>query len=238
MVSRAIGPPDSVKFADAKPANFAELKVGDQLRAVGAKSEDGSHYDAEKMVFGTFHNIGATVTSVDPQSNTLTVKNLATNKPLTVHVSADCKMHQLPEGLAQTIARLSSGGAAGGAGRGGAPGAPGAGDMAQGGPGGPGGAGASASGSPGAGGGMRRGGMGNLSQALEYMPTVTLNDLKRGEPIVIFSSEETTPSEVTAIYILTGVEPILAAQPKGGEVNLGGWNLSAGGGGGGGEGEQ
>lgn len=80
---------------------------------------------------------------------------------------------------------------------------------------------------------MRRGGMGNLSQALENMPTVTLNDLKKGEPIVIFSSEGTSPSEVTAIYILTGVEPILAAQPKGsGEVNLGGWNLSQGGGGG------
>ena len=57
------------------------------------------------------------------------------------------------------------------------------------------------------------------------MPAVTLNDLKRGEPIVIFSSEGTSPSEVTAIYILTGVEPILAAQPKGGsEVNLGGWS--------------
>jgi len=66
------------------------------------------------------------------------------------------------------------------------------------------------------------------------MPTVTLNDLKKGEPIVIFSSEGTTPSEVTAIYILTGVEPILAAQPKGGgDVNLGTWSLSSGGAGGG-----
>ena len=76
--------------------------------------------------------------------------------------------------------------------------------------------------------------MSNLSQALENMPTVTLNDFKRGEPIVIFSSEGTSPSEVTAIYILTGVEPILSARPKGGEVNLGSWNLTMGGG----EGEQ
>jgi len=76
--------------------------------------------------------------------------------------------------------------------------------------------------------------MGNLSQALENMPAVSLNDLKKGEPVVIFSTEGTTPSEVTAIFILTGVEPILAAQPKGGgEVNLGSWNLSLGGGAGG-----
>jgi hypothetical protein len=80
--------------------------------------------------------------------------------------------------------------------------------------------------------------MGNLSQALDNMPAVTLNDLKRGEPVVIFSTEGTSPSEVTAIYILTGVEPILAAQPRGGgEMNLGTWNLSLGGGAaGGGEG--
>ena len=60
--------PNSVKFADAKPSNIAGLKVGDQLRALGTASEDGSHYAAEKVVFGTFHNIGATVISVDPQA--------------------------------------------------------------------------------------------------------------------------------------------------------------------------
>ncbi len=213
--------PNSIKFADAQPSNIAALKVGDQLRALGTKSEDGSHYAAEKVVFGTFHNIGATVLSVDTQSNTLTVKNLAINKQVVVHINADSKMHQLPEFLAQMIARLSSGGAAG------APAGPAPASTGPERTGGP-----PSGGNGGGGGGMRRG-MGNLSQALENMPVVTLNDLKRGEPIVIFSSEGTSPSEVTAIYILTGVEPILAAQPKGsGEVNLGGWNLSTGGGGG------
>jgi hypothetical protein len=76
--------------------------------------------------------------------------------------------------------------------------------------------------------------MGNLSQQLENMPEITLADFKRGEPIVIFSSEGMNPSEVTAIFILTGVEPILAAQPKGGSgLNLGSWNLELGGGAGG-----
>lgn len=80
---------------------------------------------------------------------------------------------------------------------------------------------------------MRRGGMGNFNQMVENMPDLTLNDFKRGEPIVILSIEGTNPSDVTAIFILTGVEPILAAQPKGGgEMNLGSWNLSLGGGGG------
>lgn len=213
--------PNSVQFADAKPTNFAGVKMGDQLRALGTRSDDGSHYAADKVVFGTFHNIGATVVSVNAQANTLTVKNLATNKQVLVHAGADCKMHQLPEFVAQMIARLSTGGA-GSQTRtnGGDQGMAGSQTRAGGGEGGP----------P-AGGGMRRGGMRNLGQALDNMPAVSLNDLKRGEPIVIFSSEGTSPSEVTAIYILTGVEPILAALPKGGgEVNLGAWNLSLGGG--------
>lgn len=231
--------PNSIKFADAQPSTIEALKVGDQLRALGAKSDDGSHYAAEKVVYGTFHNMGATVISVDSQSNTLIVKNLAGNKQVLVHVSPDTKMHQLPEFVARMIAGLNGGATAGGAGAGGAPGGAPAGG-APGGPaggnppsGGPGGATGSGGGA-GGGSGMRRGGMGNLSQALDNMPVVALSDLKRGDPLVIFSSEGTSPSEVTAIYILTGVEPILAAQPKGaGDVNLGSWNLSAGGGGGG-----
>jgi hypothetical protein len=225
--------PNSVQFADAKPSDLQGLKLGDQLRALGAPSDDGSHYAAEKVVFGTFHNIGATVLAIDTQANTLTVKNLTNNKQVLVHANADCKMHELPERLAQMIAGLTTGAPGGGAGAGGPPqgGTSRAGGSGGGAPnGGPGGA--PGDGGPGGGGGgMRRGGVSNLSQALEHMPVITLNDIKRGEPVVIFSSEGTNPSEVTAIYILTGVEPILAAQPKGGgEMNLGTWNLSLGGG--------
>jgi hypothetical protein len=206
---------NSVQFADAKPSGLDALKVGDQVRALGTVSSDGTHYAAEKLIFGTFQNIGATVISVDPGANTLTVKDLANGKPVVVHAGQGCKMHQLSPFLAQAIARMTTGGGSGGSGRG------------QGG----GAASADSGGSPGGGGG-HRGGVSNLSQALENMPIVTLNDIKRGDPVVIFSMQGTTPSEVTAIFILTGVEPILAAQPKGGgEVNLGSWNLSLGGGG-------
>ena len=227
--------PDSVQFADAKSSNLGALKIGDELRALGTVSEDGSHYAADKVVFGTFHNIGATVISVDIQAKTLTVKNLTTNKPIIVHANADCKMHELPPFVAQMIARLSSGAPAGGPGGGGTGGPRGSGSPGGPSAGGPGGGGPGGTGGPGGGGGgMRRGGMGNLSQQLENMPAITLADFKRGEPIVIFSSEGMNPSEVTAIFILTGVEPILAAQPKGGSgLNLGSWNLELGGGGGG-----
>ena len=95
------------------PARCRELKLATNCARLEPKSDDGSHYAADKVIFGTFHNIGATVISVDTQAKTLTVKNLATNKPVVVHVNADCKMHQLPDFVAQMIARLNSGGAAG-----------------------------------------------------------------------------------------------------------------------------
>lgn len=217
--------PDSVKFSDAQPSTFGAIKVGDQVRALGNKSEDGTQYAVEKLVFGTFRNISATVVAVNPQANTVTVKNLTSGKPVVVHTTADSKMRQLPPFVADAIARLNSGGSPTSGSTGGPPPA----EASRG------GAGPGGQGGPGGGGeGRRGGGMGNFNQALEHMPAVALADLKPGEPVIVVSTEGANPSEVTAIAVLTGVEPILSARPKGGEVNLGSWNLTMGGG----EGEQ
>jgi len=47
----------SVKFDDARPAPLAEIKAGDQLRARGNKSADGSEFTADEIVSGTFRNM-------------------------------------------------------------------------------------------------------------------------------------------------------------------------------------
>ena len=78
---------------------------------------------------------------------------------------------------------------------------------------------------------MQRGGPHDFQQMLERMPALTLSELKPGQTLIVVSTEGAKPSEVTAIAILTGVEPILAARPKGSsEMNLGPWNMSMGGG--------
>lgn len=74
---------------------------------------------------------------------------------------------------------------------------------------------------------------GNFEQMLQRMPPLTLSELKPGEPLIVVSTEGAKPEEVTAIAVLSGVEPILRARPKGSkEVALGPWNMSVGGGGG------
>lgn len=39
---------DSIKFSDAKPSTLAEIRTGDQVRALGTKSEDGNKMTAEE----------------------------------------------------------------------------------------------------------------------------------------------------------------------------------------------
>jgi len=229
--------PDSVKFADAKPGTVAEIKVGDQVRALGTKNEDGTRYAAEELVSGTFRNVAATVTTIDAANNTMKVMDLATKKPLLVHLNGDSMMRKLPEMMAKMIAMRVSGAAPGGA-----PGAagswPGAGGgqrpqgapPAGGGPGaaGPGAAGPGAAGPGGPGGpgaGMRRGG-GDMQQMLEHLPAMKLEDLKQGDAIIVSSTEGTDPGQVTAIMLVAGVEPILSATPASQRaMMLGSWNL-------------
>jgi TusA-related sulfurtransferase len=69
---------------------------------------------------------------------------------------------------------------------------------------------------------------------LAHMPAFALTDLKPGEALIVVSTQGANSSEVTAIVMLTGVEPILQARPKGSnQVVLPAWNIT----GGGGEGE-
>jgi Cu/Ag efflux protein CusF len=108
--------PDSVRFADARPSTFAELKTGDQVRALGTKSDDGSRLTPEFLVSGTFRNVAATVVSVDAAEKLLKVTDLDTKKPLTVGISTDSNLRKLQPMVANMLAMRLNGGQAGGGG--------------------------------------------------------------------------------------------------------------------------
>ena len=64
---------------------------------------------------------------------------------------------------------------------------------------------------------------------LSRLPNETIADLKAGEAVMIVASEATPSStSVTAITLLTGVEPILAATPSGSPMTLSPWNVGGG----------
>lgn len=89
--------PDSVKFADARKSGMAEISVGDQLRARGQKSEDGLNVTAEEVVFGTFVTKAGPITTVNVEAKEITVKDLATGKPLMIKLTGDSQVKKLPD---------------------------------------------------------------------------------------------------------------------------------------------
>jgi hypothetical protein len=214
--------PDSVKFDDAKPAPLDQIKPGDQLRARGTRNADGTELAADEVVSGSFRNIAGTISAVDASTNTLTVQDLATSKPVTIKITTDTQLRKLPAQMAQGIAmRLkgtppdappqpvanSSASAAQVSKPSGPPAGapPGGGQGANGqGVGGPGGAGR-------VGGGARSG---DLQQAILRMPAATLADLQKGDAVMIVATSGGSNGMPTAITLVGGVEPILEASPK------------------------
>jgi hypothetical protein len=199
--------PGSVRFDEAQPAPIDAIHPGDQLWARGTKSADGASIDAEGIVSGSFESIPATVLSSDTTASTLTVKDLATKKPVTIHITPESQMRRLDDNVATILAARLKGNAGAAGGR-------------------------SGSGSP-QGGQMRRnfsqagnGGAGrsDLESILERAPAIQLDSLKKGEAVMIVATEDS--SGMNVIKLLAGVEPLLEA-PEAQDL-LSSWSLDQG----------
>ncbi|MGD0507863.1 MAG: DUF5666 domain-containing protein [Terriglobales bacterium] len=206
--------PDSVKFDDAKPSSVDQIKVGDQLRARGTRSPDGSEVSAEEVVSGAFRNIAGTIKAIDAANNTMTVQDAIAKSAVVVKVSPDSQMKKLPPEMAQRIAmRLKGMAGAGGAG-GAAPSTPAESQAARGPSGGQGG-----NGPP------------DFQRMLSRLPDSTLADMQKGDAVMIVSTEGGDSGAVTAITLLAGVEAILTAAPnRSASSLLSPWSLGAPGG--------
>jgi hypothetical protein len=212
---------DSVKFEDAKPGALDQIKAGDQLRVRGDKSEDGASIKAEEIVSGSFKNLSGTIATLNAAGGTLTIKDLTTKKTMTVSVTSNSDLRKLPAALATRFAARAKGSSATAGGANGH-----SGTAAPEGSSAPGGAsaGSAAADRP------ARSAGGDLSQMLTRLPTDTLADLKMGDAVMIVASEPSPGSDkVTAVTMLSGVEPILAASPSGSPaMTLSPWNMGGG----------
>jgi hypothetical protein len=212
--------PGSVNFSDATKGTIDQIKAGDQLRARGARNTDASELTAEAVISGSFRNIAGVVTSVDSGANTVVVNDLVTKKPVTVKITADTQMRKLPAPVAQRIAMYvkgSSSPASSEAGQQGgnqqSPNA--AGERRFGGQSGPNGA---------------SGGAPDFQQMIRRMPAATISDLQKGDAVMIVTTAGDDSAGVTALTLLSGVEPILTASPTQSSAAslLSGWSVGGG----------
>lgn len=207
--------PASVRYDEAQLAPIDAIHAGDQLRARGEKNADGSEIAAEEIISGSFRNIAGTVTSLDAAGSTLVVKDLATKKQVTIHIGAETQMRRLPDRMAQMLAMRLKGTMIGGQGQG---------------QGGWNGNAAAANGGPAAGqhsgGGQWSGGQTpDPQQMLSRAPAIQLGDLQKGEAVMLVATDGA--SEVSAITLLAGVEPLLEA-PAASQNLLSNWSMSGG----------
>jgi hypothetical protein len=211
--------PDSISFDEAKAAPLDQIKPGDQLRARGTRSADGNELAAEEVVSGSFRNIAGTISSIDANANTMSVMDLITKTPFVVKITTQSQLRRLPPEIAQRIAFRLKGAGAGGS-HAEASGAPSQTAATTGGSPRPeGGPAASRSG----------GGQADFQQVVNRMPPATLPDFKKDEAVMIVATEGTTTGQATAITVLGGVEPILAAAPAGSQaMTLSPWSLGGG----------
>jgi co-chaperonin GroES (HSP10) len=194
--------PDSIKFSDAKPASFEELKVGDQLRALGDRGTDGASFTAEKVVTGSFKTVAGVVTAIDAATGEVKINDMQTKQPLTIVLKQDAVLRKFPAAGEMGGGMMMAGRPAG------------SGPAGQGGQ-----AGAGAGGAGGPGGGMRAGGGGmNIQDMLERLPTIAVADVKVGDTIIVSSTRGADPTRLTAISLISGADTLLnmlaARQPQ------------------------
>jgi len=203
--------PGSVKFDAAKISSVSDIQPGDQLRARGAKSPDGTSFAADEVVSGSFLNIAGTISAVDASAGTISVEDLATKKTETVKVSPETQLRKLPERMAQMIAMRLRG---------------------EDGEGSKGSSQAQVAGGGAANGGVAEGQRrsGDFQQLLNRLPATPLTEFQKGEAVMIVATGGQIDGEATAITVLGGVEPLLRGGKEQATSILTPWSLSDAGG--------
>ncbi len=100
---------DSARFSDARPAALTDIRVGDQLQALGNRSGDGTILTADKIVSGLFRNFAATVEAVNPAQQEFTVEPAEGGPPLVVKIGPASILRKLrPDDASALTARKSA----------------------------------------------------------------------------------------------------------------------------------
>jgi hypothetical protein len=186
----------TLRFEDAQPSNFMDLRVGDQLRALGDKGADGA-FRAEKIISGAFKTIGVTISEIDLQRNEIKATSLDQKKPIVISITKDSVLHRIPPLVALAIAQKAMANKLASAGTSSLQASP------------------APKASPAAGQSI------DVQQVIDGLPTISAGDLKPGDVLAVTSAVEKDESRVTAIELVAGVDLVLKAiAPKPGKPQV------------------
>jgi hypothetical protein len=95
---------NAVNMDDYGPGGMDKIRTGDQVRALGTKTPDGSRYDAEEIFSGSFRTVNGKVKSINLESSELTLVDSKTDRAITVRVTGDSRLIRL---TSESIAKNS-----------------------------------------------------------------------------------------------------------------------------------
>src|ERR1043166_845575 len=171
----------SLRLEAARSATFADIKTGDQLRALGDTATDGRHFSAEAIVFGTFKTIGVTVTEVDQSKGEIRPTTLDQKKPVSITVNGDSLLHRISPPVAAAIAQKVKGDTARPANATPASAKSGAAPVID------------------------------VQQMIDTLPAVSLSEIKPGDVLAVTGAVEQDESRLIAIKIAAGGDLVLKA---------------------------
>ena len=182
--------PDSMDINHASRSSLSQMREGDQLRALGERSEDGARFAATEIIAGSMARTIGEVVSVDAARKELTIKNNE-GQTITVAIGDRSSLRRVTPEVAATFATR-----------------PGRGDGQ---PGRPNDRGERRERPAGENGEARRGGAGRpgrggrgFQEMLAGLPAISLGELKKGDAVFVSGSEGSGPSRMTAIMLITG----------------------------------
>jgi hypothetical protein len=182
--------PDSMDINHASRSSLSQMREGDQLRALGERSEDGARFGATEIIAGSMTRTIGEVVSLDAARKELTLKNNE-GQTITVAIGDRSSLRRVTPEVAATFATR-----------------PGRGDGQ---PGRPNDRGERRERPAGENGQARRGGEGRagrggrgFQEVLAGLPVISLSELKKGDAVFVSGSEGSDPSRMTAIMLITG----------------------------------
>ena len=185
--------PDSMDINHASRSSLGQMREGDQLRALGERSEDGARFAATEIIAGSMTRTIGEVVSVDAARKELRLKNTE-GQNITVAFGDRSSLRRVTPEMAATLANR-----------------PARGDGQQGRPNDRGETRERRERPAGENGEARRGGEGRagrgvrgFQEMLAGLPAISLNELKKGDAIFVSGSEGPDPSRMTAIMLITG----------------------------------
>jgi hypothetical protein len=199
--------PDSLRPADAVPATFADIRVGDQLRARGNRAAEAPRLTAEEIITGSIARLTGTIAAVDAARGVVSVALGQGGQTVAISVGQRTSIRRVPAEVAERFGqqrerrREGQGGGEGARER---------------------------RGQAGEGGERRRAGGGGLQQLWESLPMVSLADLKRGDAVLVTGTTGSNAEQVTAVSLLTGEPELLTRLQRFGRGQGGRGNMSPG----------